>query len=172
MILVLSEHWGEGGCIKLVSTFSHSCSIKQDLNEAQRELKLPQHSLVTDCQTRWGSMQRMVSRILEQQKAIHKVLYDDRKHCHLVPTWQDVDVLESLDAVLGTLSDFTDMLSAENFLTVSANLPVIHHMLTKQVLNIGDNDTQLTKDIKTRIFNYLEQKYTDAEICALLNLAI
>ena len=159
-----------GVCRKLVSTFSHSWNKKQSLNEAQRELKLPQHCLVTDCQTRWGSMQKMVSRILEQQKAIHKVLHDDRKSRHLMPTWQDVDVLESLDSALGTLSDFTDMLSAENFVTVSAILPVIHYILKKEVLNIGDDDTQLTKDIKTRIISYLEQKYTDVEICELLNL--
>ena len=74
-------------------------------------------------------MQKMVSRILEQQKAIHKVLHDDRKSRHLMPTWQDVDVLESLDSALGTLSDFTDMLSAENFVTVSAIIPVIHYIL-------------------------------------------
>ena len=113
-----------------------------------RELKLPQHSLVTDCQTRWSSMQKMFSRILEQQKAIHNVLHDDCKYRHLMPTWQDVDVLESLDAALGTLPDFTDMLSAENFVTVSANLPVIHHILKKEVLSIGDDDTKLDKDMK------------------------
>ena len=39
------------------------------------------------------------------------------------------------------------------------------------MLNIGDDDTQLTKDIKTWIISYLEQKYTDVEICELLNLA-
>ena len=94
-----------GVCRKLVSTsFSHGWSKKQDLNEAQRELKLPQHSLVTDCQTRLSSMQKRVSRILE---AIHKVLHNDHKYCHLVPMWQDVDVLESLDAALGTISNFT-----------------------------------------------------------------
>ena len=113
----------------------------------------------------------MVSRILEQQKAIHKVVHDDCKYRHLVPTWQDVDVLESLDAALGTLSDFTDMLSAENFVTLSANLPVIHRILKKEVLSIGDDDTQLDKDMKTWILSYLEQKYTDAKICELLILA-
>ena len=60
------------------------------------------------------------------------------------------------------------MLSAENFVTVSAILPVIHHILKKEVLSIGDDNTQLTKDIKTQILRYLEQKYTNAEICELL----
>ena len=63
------------------------------------------------------------------------------------------------------------MLSTENFVTVSAILAVIHHTPKKEVPSIGDDDTQLTKDIKTRILSYLEQKHTDAEICELLNLA-
>jgi len=68
-------------------------------------------------------MLNMVSRILEQQKAINKVLQDDRKYRHLVPTWQGIDLLESLEAALGTLSGFTDMLSAENFQQESSKFP-------------------------------------------------
>ena len=36
----------------------------------------------------------------------------------------------SLEAALGTLSGFTDMLSAENFVTISAILPVVHHLVS------------------------------------------
>ena len=53
----------------------------------------------------------------------------------------------------------------------SANLPVIHHILKKEVLSIGDDDTQLDKDMKTWIFSYLEQKHIDAAICEFLILA-
>ena len=81
-------------------------------------------------------MQKMVSRIFEQQQANHQVLHDDCKYRYLVPTWQDIDVLESLNVALGTLSDFV---------TISAILPVIHHILKREVLSIGDDDTQLTK---------------------------
>ena len=91
-------------------------------------------------------MQKMAYRILEQQKAIHVVLNDDHKHRHLIPSWQDVDVLESLEAALGPLADFTDMLSAENFVTVSTILSVVHHVLKKEVLNLNDDDTTLTKE--------------------------
>ena len=82
-------------------------------------------------------MQKMVSRILEQQKAIHQVLQDDSKYRHLVPIWQDTDVLESLEAALGTLSGFTDMLSAENFVTISAILPVVHHLVSSTEFQDG-----------------------------------
>ena len=63
---------------------------------------------------------------------------------HLVPTWQDIDVLESIQAALGQLADFNDMLSAENFVAVSCILPRLH-TLQEQVLVEAENDTQLTK---------------------------
>lgn len=57
-----------GLCKKVVSSFSYSWRRKRELAEAQRELKLPEHSL--QCPTRWGSRQAMIGRVLEQQKAI------------------------------------------------------------------------------------------------------
>ena len=41
---------------------------------------------------RWGSLQKMVSRLFEQQKAIKVVLSSDCTVSHLMPTWQDLDV--------------------------------------------------------------------------------
>jgi len=38
-------------------------------------------------------MQKMIERILEQEKAIRVVLGADRKASHVLPTWQDIDVL-------------------------------------------------------------------------------
>lgn len=159
-----------GVCKKLVSTFSYSFKKKRDLTEAQREYGLPEHSLVTDCQTRWGSTQRMIGRVLEQEKAIRKVLGSDRKTSHLVPTWQDLDVLESLNAALNPLSDFTDMLSAEDYVSVSAVLPVLK-ILHKDICNISDDETSLTSDIKCKVLDYLDDKYSDPLCRRLLSLA-
>ncbi len=39
----------------------------------------------------------MIGRVLEQSKALSQVLSEDRKTCHLVPTWQDTDVLQSVN---------------------------------------------------------------------------
>ena len=53
----------------------------------------------------------MIERILEQQEAIRVVLGQDRKTSHLVPTWQDLDVLQSvLKAVNGFKREETDNL--------------------------------------------------------------
>ena len=159
-----------GVCKKLVSSFSYSFKKKRDLMEAQREFGLPEHSLVTDCQTRWGSTQKMIGRVLEQEKAIRKVLGGDRKTSHLVSTWQDLDVLESLNSILAPLSDFTDMLSAEDYVSVSAIFPVLK-VLHDNVCNISNDDTTLTSDIKCKVLDYLDDKYSDPLCHRLISLA-
>ena len=68
----------------------------------------------------------MTERVFEQEACIRQVLATDRKNAHLKPTWQDLDVLESMEAALGPLEDFTDMLLGEMKVTVSAIKPVLH----------------------------------------------
>ena len=82
--------------------------------------------LKSDCTTRWGSTQLMINRILEQKDAIRQVLHADNKLCHLCLTWQDIDVLESLQAAVTPLDNFTDSLSGEDSVTVSAIKAVLH----------------------------------------------
>ena len=108
--------------------------------------------------------------MLEQEKSIRKVLSEDCKTSHLIPTWQDIDVLESTQAALGPLADFTDMLSAENFMTMSAIQPVLH-VLWSDVLMETENDTQLTKDSKVHILTYLDPKYSDPDVSGMLNVS-
>ena len=96
-----------GVCRKLVELFAHSWKKKREL---KMQLKLPNHSLVSDCVTRWGLKEKMVARVLEQEKAIRQVVGTDRKTCHLVPTWQDIDVLQSVHSAIKSLADFTDVL--------------------------------------------------------------
>ena len=74
------------------------------------------HIYIQDCPTRLGSMNKMISRILEQEEAIRRTLSSDRKTISLNLTWQDKDILESTDKVFSQLSSLTDILSGENFL--------------------------------------------------------
>ena len=115
-------------------------------------------------------MQAMVARVLEQEPAIRQVLSSDRKTAHLIPTWQDIEVLESLNEALSPLADLTDIISGEEYVTISTLKPLIHH-ITSEALLIGANDTQLTKDIKEQVKAYLEQKYSDPDIEELLDVA-
>lgn len=77
-------------CKKLVGHFSHSWK-KKSTEEAQRELNLPEHGLITECPTHWGTKQQMIERILEQQRALSQILSENRSTRHLVPSWQDIE---------------------------------------------------------------------------------
>lgn len=159
-----------GLCKQLVSNFSHSWKKKNALSEAQKHLNLPEHSLITECPTRWGSRQKMIARVLEQSQALSQVLYEDRKMRHLVPTWQDTEVLESVSATLHPLQDFTDALSGESYVSVSYLKPVLH-LLKTETLAEKEDDTNLTKAIKSRALGYMEDKYSDPATQEILDVA-
>ena len=74
---------------------------KCDLTKAQSDLGVPRHSLITDCSTRWRSQLKMIDQILEQEACIQQVLTVGHKNAHLIPMWQDLDVLESMKAACG-----------------------------------------------------------------------
>ncbi|XP_076591430.1 E3 SUMO-protein ligase ZBED1 [Chaetodon auriga] len=135
---------------------------RTDLARAQAELQIPQHGLIMDCPTRWGSKQKMVGRVLEQTPAIKRVL-DDRRHQHLIPSWQDIAVLELVNAALKPAAEFTDLLSGESYVTVSSIKPVLK-LLTEDVLKPSDEDTTLTSDIKQKMCSVLEEKYRPAAL--------
>ncbi len=159
-----------GLCKKLVGHFSHSWKKKVALNEAQEELQLPKHALITECPTRWGSRQRMIERVLEQQKALSQILSADCKTRHLVPQWQDTDVLESVSKALKPLQEFTDALSGEDYVSVSYLKPVLH-LFNTNILAVNDEDFDLTNTIKSKILEYINKNYDDEDTQELLDMA-
>ena len=88
-----------GVCNKVVQHVAHSWKKRNSLTEAQVAKELPHHTLVTDCLTRWKSQHMMILWILEQDMAICMVLSDDRT-THLIPTWQYMMALESVNAAV------------------------------------------------------------------------
>ena len=85
-------------------------------------------------------------------------------------TWQDKEVLNGVNNALSGLKNFTDVLSAEKHVTVSAIKPILDHFCT-DILSVKEEDVQLTKDIKSKVMAYLEDKYTDPEVNKLLDMA-
>ena len=117
-----------------------------------------------------NSLGHMIGRILEEEACIRQLLATDCKHSHLIPTWQDLDVLESMRGALGPLEDFTDMLSGrKRSLCRQSNQTYIIILGTK-VLKISDSDTNLAKSIKRKVWNYLQNKYDKAGNDGLLNV--
>lgn len=118
---------------------------------------MPDHSLVIETPTRWGSRQKMIQRVLEQEKAVTRVLAADKKIRHLVPTWQDLQVLESINKALAPLQEFNDTLSGEDDVSVSYLKPAELQLFNIPVLTLED-DSPLTNDIKRTILDYLNGK--------------
>ena len=94
----------------------------------------------------------MIGRVLEQHKAISQVLSADKKTRHLVPTWQDIDVMESMHEALNPLLEFTDSLSGESYVSLSYLKPMLHLFRT-QIQKTSEDETQLTKDIKITVLD-------------------
>ena len=84
----------------------------------------------------------MLHRILEQERVIAQVLNNDPRTTHLKPRWQDTDVMESIVSALKPISDFTDILSAEERVTASCLKPLLNH-LHNEALVQNEGDTTL-----------------------------
>ena len=89
---------------------------------------------------------------------------------HPIRSWQDIDVLQSVNEPLGPLQEFTDFLSGEKQVTVSAVKPILKH-LEEKVLVDGDAHTSLTSDIRRRIMVSLTRRYKVAKVNQLLDMA-
>ena len=142
----------------MVAKFSLSWKKKRDLANVQVEKNLPSHKFKADCQTCWGSSLAMLERINEQQEAIRIVLASDRKASHLIPTWQDFDVIESVLAAFRPLGELTDVLSAEKSITIFAVRPLLTR-LTGNILEEVVGDSSHIKEIKYTISSDLESRY-------------
>ena len=109
----------------------------------------------------------MVEHVIEQEDAIRQVLSKDKNTCHLVPTWQDKEVLIAVNKALSALKNFIDILSAEKHVTVSAIKPILDHFHS-EILSVKEDDVQLTENIKSKVLACIEDKYTDPEVNKLL----
>ena len=91
----------------------------------------------------------MVVRLLEQEKVIQQVFSNDRKTLHLIPSWQDIDLLESLDKTLSPFADLTDILSWEKYVTMSS--------MASDIPIHNKGDTQRTK--VSRRFQHIYRRH-------------
>ena len=71
---------------------------------------------------------------------------------------------ESVQAAIGPLANFTDMLSGEEQVTLSAVRAVLHILMT-EVLADSSGDTMLTSDMKSSILDYMESMENKCTLC-------
>ncbi|XP_068122242.1 E3 SUMO-protein ligase ZBED1-like [Hyperolius riggenbachi] len=149
-------------CRHLVQAFSRSWKKKRDLKKKQSDLELPEHALIHDVVTRWGSTFEMISRFLEQQQAVCAVLAIDRGTWHLMPKDSDIATLENVNKILQPLHELTDALASEKRVTLSSLTPILEH-IGNEILKEQTEDSILTSQMKTIMReDLLEGRYTES----------
>uniref|UniRef100_A0AAR2KXW3 HAT C-terminal dimerisation domain-containing protein n=1 Tax=Pygocentrus nattereri TaxID=42514 RepID=A0AAR2KXW3_PYGNA len=134
-------------CRHLIQGFSRSWKKKRDLKKKQADLELPEHALIHDVITRWGSTFEMISRFLEQQQAVCAVLANERSTWHLMPKDSDLAILENVSQLLQTF-------------TLSSLSPVLEH-IRSEILVEQAEDNALTRQMKQVMREDLEVRYTE-----------
>ena len=142
-----------GRCRKLVEHFRKSTKETYKLREKQEMLKLPQHKLIQECTTHWGSTLGMLERIMEQQAAIAAVLMEGKVR-HLMPDGNDWIVIELLVDVLKPFQHATEVMSAVKYPTVSMVKPLLYKLVEK-TLRADDSDASTAREVKKAIRNDL-----------------
>ena len=112
----------------------------------------------------------MVKRLLDHREPVRRVLSMDPRLSHLLPSWQDMDVLTSVCGALEPVSKFTDMISGEEHVTSSSIIPTIS-LFEADIFSAKDEDTQLAKDMKRKMLVDFRSRYEGKEFSDLLKIA-
>lgn len=78
--------------------------------------------------------------------------------------------VESINAALKLVADFTDVLSGEKYVTKSSVKPVLA-LLTEELLAPAPGKSTLTTNIKKKMWSVLDEKYSTPPIQELLKKA-
>ena len=158
-----------GRCRKCVEHFHKSTKATYKLREKQELLKIPQHALVQDCITRWGSTLHMLQRLQEQQAAIAATLMES-KDTHLMPEGSEWKIIDQLVEVLTPFNLATETMSGEKYPTISMIIPLLHKLLNV-TLKVSAADDACTKEIKEAISTDLCRRYQSTTTQKLLKVA-
>ena len=60
-------------------------------------------------------------------------------------------------------------MSGDTHVTVSSVIPVLYNLANK-ILKENENDSTLTKNIKKRVIDYMQEKYADSKTKEILNI--
>ena len=114
----------------------------------------------------------MLERFLEQENSIRRTLVNDRKASHLLPGWQQTDIVKSIHQALKLLSEFTNVLSGEKYATVSCIPPLLS--ILKDICDEAKDDanaTALTREILDLARAYMHDKYEDSSVQHILQIS-
>ena len=123
--------------------------------------------LQQQCSTCWNSTLYMMQSLLHNRWPLNAVLADEsvtrRQYRYLGLSSQPWLILEDVAKVLEHLEVASVFLSAENNVSISAMLPVVHGLVTK--LAVEEEDSACVKQFKTQVSSALKQRWDLDEPC-------
>ena len=94
---------------------------------------------------------------------IRIVLDGDRNSSHLIPTWQNYNILQSVAAVLIRTVKRNNWCSAwQKCIIIPVVKLLLSHLISELLLE-KEEDTELTKEIREQIRVDIELRYIDAD---------
>ncbi|XP_077340549.1 zinc finger BED domain-containing protein 4-like [Lithobates pipiens] len=146
--------------------FSHSVLAKQRLGAIQKDLGLPQQSIIQDVPTRWNSTLHMLQRMLEQKRALNLYVAEHGKFT--TPPAEQWDIISNLIDTLGPIEEVTlDISKAEA--SISCIIPCI--AVLKMVLQAEGHTTRGIQTLRETMWQSMERRFTKIEDTKCLVLA-
>ena len=106
------------------SHFKRSCKASDRLCDIQKNMKMPQHRMKRDVETRWSSTYEMLERFTEQFAAVQMVCHEDEHLC--CPSRSDVRELRKVQDLLKPFKEVTTLMSSEKNVTASSVIIIVY----------------------------------------------
>lgn len=140
---------------RIVTHFNHSNQAQSKLRDLQQELNLSNHQLVQDVCTRWNSTYYMISRLLEQKRAISLYLAETSVNFENLST-EEWKILGKSIELLKPFEEITKIISS----SCSSVSEVIPHLKTLQrYLEIYNDEHKEIMQMKVMLENDLKSRF-------------
>ena len=143
-----------------VTHFQHSAFATSELRKCQEAMSITPKKLQQHCSTRWNSTLYMIHSLLHNRWTLNAVLADESvtrgQYRYLELSSQHWLILEDVAKILKHLEVAIVFLSAENDVSISAVLPVVHGLVTKLAV---EEDSACVKQFKTQVSSALKQRW-------------
>nr|XP_023660962.1 zinc finger BED domain-containing protein 4-like [Paramormyrops kingsleyae] len=146
--------------------FNHSVLAKQHLKRIQKDLGLPQHSIIQAEPTRWNSTLHMLQRMLEQKPALN--IYAGEHGKFATPTADQWDIISNLIETLEPIEEVTLEISKSEA-SISSVIPSI--AVLKMMLQQEGPNTRGIKTLRETMLQSLETRFAKMEETKCLVLA-
>ena len=151
-------------CKQIVTFFHQSVKATEKLKEVQCQIKLPEHKLIQEVDTRWNSTFYMFERIVEQHQAITTALCLSNRN-DLCLSAADVKLLEESLSVLQPFEAATREISADKYVSISRAIPLARSL---QHLTAGSSHQT---SLRSQLSAQMRRRYTAIERANLLALS-